>query len=152
MKLSREVFLQVVKNTPLVSIDLIVRDGQGKVLLGRRANEPARGSWFVPGGSIRKDERLDQAFRRICRAELGFELEREQAQFLGVYEHLYPANFAEEPGFGTHYVVLAYEFPLPQGAVPEPDGQHDNLQWFPVPGLLREPAVHPNVKAYFTES
>ena len=151
MKLSREVFTQVVKNTPLVSIDMIVRNGSGEVLMGQRKNEPAKGSWFVPGGSIRKNETLDQAFRRIARAEMGFDFEREQARFLGPYEHFYPTNFAAEPGFGTHYVVLAYEFSFPPKAALQPDDQHDILQWFAVAELLQNPAVHPHVKAYFPE-
>ena len=69
--LPRADWLQVVRHAPLVSIDLILRDAQGRVLLGLRENEPARGLWFVPGGVIRKDETLDAAFSRIARNELG---------------------------------------------------------------------------------
>ena len=36
-------FLEVVIRAPLVSIDLIVRDAAGRVLLGLRRNAPARG-------------------------------------------------------------------------------------------------------------
>jgi colanic acid biosynthesis protein WcaH len=36
-----------------VSIDLIVRDADGRVLLGLRNNRPARDWWFVPGGIVR---------------------------------------------------------------------------------------------------
>ena len=107
--LSREDFLQLVRNAPLVSIDLIVRDAQGRVLLGLRNNRPAQGWWFVPGGIVRKGERLEQAFRRISEAELGSVHELSAARSLGHYEHLYDDNFAGEPGFGTHYVVLAWE-------------------------------------------
>ena len=49
--LSREEFLKVVENTPLVSIDLIVQDPQGRILVGYRKNRPAQNTWFVPGGS-----------------------------------------------------------------------------------------------------
>ena len=31
--------------------------------MGQRTNEPARGSWFVPGGRILKDEPLDEAMQ-----------------------------------------------------------------------------------------
>ena len=71
MRLGREEFLEVVDRAPLVSIDLAVRDAKGRVLLGKRTNEPAKGCWFVPGGRIHKNERLDAAFRRICLDELG---------------------------------------------------------------------------------
>jgi len=55
MRLGREEFLEVVERAPLVSIDLIVRRGDGLVLLGRRTNEPAKDFWFVPGGRIYKN-------------------------------------------------------------------------------------------------
>ena len=51
--LSKEDYLRVVRDAPLVSVDLIVRDAQGLVLIGLRQNRPAQGSWFVPGGVIR---------------------------------------------------------------------------------------------------
>ena len=64
-------FLDVVRLTPLISIDLIVVDDHARVLLGRRVNRPALGAWFVPGGRIHKDESLGGAFSRIVREELG---------------------------------------------------------------------------------
>jgi colanic acid biosynthesis protein WcaH len=52
--LNKDEFAQVVRNTPLVSIDLIIRDPDQYVLVGFRTNEPAKGKWFVPGGVVRK--------------------------------------------------------------------------------------------------
>ncbi len=148
--LSPEEFLWIVARTPLVAIDLIVRDDTGRVLLGMRRNPPAQGTWYVPGGRILKDEPLDEAFRRITRAELGVEVERSRAVFRGVYEHFHPDNFAGQPGITTHYVVLAYE--LPPGMVPErlPSEQHTAYRWWTVPELLAHPQVHPYTKAYFS--
>lgn len=62
-----EKFLQTVDATPLVAIDLIVPNQNGGYLLGHRVNKPAQGFWFVPGGRIRKNERLDDAFRDCMR-------------------------------------------------------------------------------------
>src|ERR1041384_3308363 len=86
-------FERVVRFTPLVSIDIIVSSRDGRVLLGRRKNEPARNSFFVPGGRITKNESLEAAFKRITLAELGFPMELSQARFLGVYQHIYRENF-----------------------------------------------------------
>lgn len=65
MWLSDETFKSVIQHTPLISIDLIVRNEQGEVLLGKRVNAPAKGYWFVPGGRVRKNETLDDAFVRL---------------------------------------------------------------------------------------
>jgi len=91
-----------------VSIDLIVENPQGEFLLGQRVNPPAQGFWFVPGGRIRKNETLADAFRRISATELGVSLPLSRAQLLGAYEHIYNDNFLAEPGINTHYVVLGY--------------------------------------------
>ena len=104
--LNKDEFARVVRNAPLVAIDLIVRDPERRVLVGLRTNEPAKGNWFVPGGVVRKCERLTDAFARIVKAEIGLEASIGNAKFIGVYEHLYDNNVFGEEGFGTHYVVL----------------------------------------------
>jgi colanic acid biosynthesis protein WcaH len=146
--LSHEDFLHVVRNAPLLSIDLIVRDPDGLVLVGLRNNRPARGWWFVPGGIVRKDERLDRAFRRISEAELGSVHEINTARFVGHYEHLYEDNFAGEPGFGTHYLVLAWELVLPPGGSDFPLQQHRDYRWVPLEELASDSTIHPNTRAY----
>jgi colanic acid biosynthesis protein WcaH len=149
MKLDPETFLKIVKLTPLVSIDLIILNENDEVLLGYRKNRPAKDSWFVPGGKILKDERIPAAIRRISHTELGLELDPLLARFKGVYEHLYPDNFAGRDGISTHYVVLANEFHLPPGALVLGDDQHSELRWWPVMELLSAPDVHVNTKSYF---
>lgn len=65
MNLDTEVFKTVVASTPLISMDLIVQNDAGQVLLGYRNNRPAQGFWFVPGGRILKDEHFEVAFGRL---------------------------------------------------------------------------------------
>jgi colanic acid biosynthesis protein WcaH len=152
MKLDPKTFLEVVRLSPLVSIDLIVRDSQGRVLLGLRNNRPAQNTWFVPGGRIAKDERIATALVRVAHEELGIELDLSQAHFKGVYEHLYPDNFADAPGIDTHYIVLAHEVWLEHLPDELPTDQHHDYRWFSVAELLADPQVHSNTKAYFPPS
>src|ERR1041384_3318913 len=147
--LERSKFREIVMHTPLIAIDLVVRDSAGKVLIGLRKNGPAKSTWFVPGGRILKDERIRAAFARITATELGTEVNLELARFLGVYEHLYTANFADEPGFGTHYVILAHEIQN-FSADGLPSAQHSDYRWLHESELLADPAVHAYTKAYFT--
>ena len=149
MSPDEKTLLEIVRHTPLVSIDLLVYNPKGEVLLGLRRNRPAQGTWFVPGGRIRKDERIPQAIQRIAKAELGLELDPSQAKFKGVYEHLYEDNFAGEQGISTHYIVLAYEFHLAGEVEIKGDHQHARFHWWNISGLLAAPDVHPNTKAYF---
>ncbi|HEY5913671.1 MAG TPA: GDP-mannose mannosyl hydrolase [Verrucomicrobiae bacterium] len=145
----REQFSEVVRLTPLVAIDLVVRSSRGQVLVGRRTNDPAKGVFFVPGSRITKNETRAAAFERITREELGVTVPIEQARFLGVYEHLYSTNRFGLDGFGTHYITLAYELVLAIDLKDLPADQHGEYHWMTPEDLLASPEVHENTKAYF---
>src|SRR5271169_5446163 len=147
--LAAQDFAAVVRLTPLVSMDLLVRAPDGRVLVGRRVNEPAKNCFFLVGGRITKNESRAAAFRRLAREELGAELNIEQARFLGVYDHFYPTNRFEREGFGTHYVVLGYELKMFVEPAALPKEQHGEYVWMTEADLLKSPAVHENTKAYF---
>lgn len=149
--LEQSKFREVVKNAPLVSMDLIVKNQSNEVLLGLRKRSPAKSTWFVPGGRIWKDEKIDAAFRRITESEVGIALDLKNARFLGIFEHLYKENFADEPGFGTHYIVLAYEIKLLTEHPALPLIQHSDYQWMSEKHLLQDTAVHPYTKDYFLQ-
>lgn len=149
MQLTQEDFLEIVKRTPLISIDLLVKDEMNQVLVGWRKNRPAQNTWFVPGGRIHKNELIADAFLRITQKELGVEIRKEDATFLGVFEHLYQDNYGGVPGFGTHYVVHAYEIRSSVHKIKPPTEQHSQYRWLSQDELLAHKDVHENTKAYF---
>lgn len=141
---------------PLVSMDLNVMNQQGQALLGFRKNEPAKNTWFVPGGRIRKDESFRSAFARIVRDELGLSADLgasaniDDAVFIGVFEHHYPAKEHVAIGSSVHYVVLAYRLVATGDSLSGlPTSQHADWRWFDVAAVLADPSVHANTKAYF---
>lgn len=146
--LEEDVFRQIVAKTPLISVDLIVRNKQEQVLLGLRLNRPAQGYWFVPGGRIRKDERIEAAFRRLTITELGCAYVIDNARFLGVYEHFYDDNFYDK-NFTTHYVVLGYEILIQENELNLPKEQHAKYRWNTIEQIISDPSVHDNTKLYF---
>ena len=147
--LNRDNMLFIVKHTPLVSIDLIIRNPHSEIFLGFRTNRPAKNFWFVPGGRICKNERINDAMMRISSNEFGVVLGMNQVFFKGVYEHLYEDDFTGENQVGTHYVVLAYEAELDLSMENLPMDQHSQYKWFSVNDILRNETVHENTKAYF---
>ena len=53
-----------------VTVDVVIltiHSGKLKVLLVKRANEPFRGKWSIPGGFIRLSENLDDAALRVLK-------------------------------------------------------------------------------------
>jgi colanic acid biosynthesis protein WcaH len=149
LKLEKKEFMQVISNTPLVSIDLIAKDERGRILLGLRRNKPAQGYWFVPGGRIYKDERIEAALARIGQEELGFPLDDSVVKFLGVFQHFYEDNFAGEEGIRTHYVVLGCEVTHPVSLEQLPSSQHEDWRFWEIDDLMMSGEVHGNTKAYF---
>ncbi|MCG6202398.1 GDP-mannose mannosyl hydrolase [Psychromonas antarctica] len=140
------IFKTVIESTPLISIDIIVRNDKGQILLGKRTNRPAQGYWFVPGGRVLKDEPFERAFNRLMKAELG--LNKAQSSFKGIYQHFYDDNFFGDK-FTTHYIVLAYDISFNGELSSLPVDQHSNYQWFDESELLVDESVHKHSKWYF---
>lgn len=149
-RVPRAAFKSLVRWAPIVSIDLIILNRANEVLLGYRANRPARNKWFVPGGRIFKGERIPEAMERIAYQETGIEIRPASAEFAGVHEHFYRNSvFSGSRRLPTHYVVLAFKIRLRKDPDLHPDRQHRKLCWFRPDGLLRLGTVHKNTKAYF---
>jgi mutator protein MutT len=59
---------------PIVGVGAIVLDGD-RVLLVKRAHEPLKGEWSVPGGAVDVGETLEEAIRREVREETCLDIE-----------------------------------------------------------------------------
>lgn len=143
-------FRQIIDATPLVSVDLLVRNGNNEILLGKRLNRPAQGFWFVPGGRIRKNEIIADAISRVARSEIGIELKRTDGNLIGAFDHIYEDNYWGDAEVNTHYVVLAFSFYVASTAAIYPDDQHAELNWWAISDILQSSEVHVNTKAYCT--
>jgi colanic acid biosynthesis protein WcaH len=147
-------FQHAVAALPLVSVDWVLTNPSGELLVGQRLNAPARGAWFTPGGRIRKGEPLAEALRRVAAEELGLAEERaatltRRGELMGAWDHFYPdATFSHT--VPTHYVNLPYAARLTEAEVSAlrlPVGeQHGHWQWLPLASAAER--VHEHVKPY----
>lgn len=149
MFLQKDEFLNIIDKTPLVSIDLIMVNNKNEALLGCRNNKPAQGFWFVPGGRIQKNETIKMAYERILKSETGLNIPFDKTNLLGVYDHIYNDNFAEEEGVNTHYVVIGLKITIPENATIANDNQHSAFKWISISELIGSEQVHQNTKNYF---
>ncbi len=87
---------------PLVGVGAIIFRGE-EVLLVRRGQEPARGSWSLPGGLVELGEPLSAAIRREIAEETGLTV-----RLLGVaavLERIFPDDAGK---IAYHYVLIDY--------------------------------------------
>jgi len=110
MLLDKEIFKFVVQNTPLISIDFLIKK-DNKYLLGKRVNSPAKGFYFTIGGRIFKNETIEEAQKRILKEELNLTFSTLNPQisilFIGIFEHFYEDSIFGDD-ISTHYINLAY--------------------------------------------
>lgn len=141
---------------PLVSVDWVVTNPDGQLLLGQRINAPARGWWFTPGGRIRKNEALAQAMLRVGHDELGLMPDTcrrllSKARLMGAWDHFY-ADSVFDASVSTHYVNLPHWLALTWDEVALlklPVGeQHGAWQWLPLADAAQSPLVHSYVRPY----
>ena len=138
----------MIKQTQIVSIDLIIKNKNNKYLLGKRKNNPAKGTLFTPGGRVFKNEQMRDGLKRILKDETGI-IKFQQVKFLGVYDHIYDNNFRDNE-FGTHYVSHAYIIYLTsQPDLKEMDDQHTEYYWLTRKQILENADCHIYVKNFF---
>lgn len=58
---------------PVAGVAVVVRDAEGRVLLGRRARGAYAGLWCIPCGYVEWDEHVREAAEREFREETGLE-------------------------------------------------------------------------------
>jgi ADP-ribose pyrophosphatase YjhB (NUDIX family) len=99
---------------------------EGRVLLGRRNDEPSAGLWDIPGGFLNEHEHPEEALRREVREETGLDIEI--GEFLGVWMQEY-----------VHRNVLCLTWlARPAGGEERPGDDLVELRWF-APDELPEP-------------
>lgn len=87
---------------PIVGVGGIIRKGS-RVLLVRRAVEPLKGKWSIPGGAVEVGEELTTALRREMREETGLKV-----RVQGVVEVLDRIQTTPDGRVQYHYVLIDY--------------------------------------------
>jgi 8-oxo-dGTP diphosphatase len=97
---------------------VVVRDNS--LLMVKRAQEPARGLWSIPGGRLQRGEYLTDAVRREVKEETGLDVE--VGDLLGLFE------VVGDP----HYVILDYVASTEDGSEPSAGDDVSEVRWVPL--------------------
>ncbi|MBI4479180.1 MAG: NUDIX hydrolase [Acidobacteria bacterium] len=119
---------------PLVGVGGVVIDGD-RVLLVRRAREPLKGEWSLPGGLVEVGESLAAAVRREMAEETGLEVRVE-----GIVKVLDRITFAKgrdaKKRVKYHYVLVDFLCRVESGDLRASSDVSD-ARWIPRRDLAR---------------
>lgn len=120
--MSDEEFRAVYARVPRLTVDLVVTNGAGQLYLTRRAIDPCKGQWHLPGGTVRFGEPLEEAVRRVAARELGIRVRASEPR--GHIE--YPSHYLNglDSPVGLVFEVTDYT------GQPVPNGEAADGGWF----------------------
>lgn len=125
----------MVQSLPIACADVIVKRGK-HYLLVRRRDEPLRGSLWVPGGRILKNEPSKVAAERKVLEETGIKVK--DLKFIGYYEDFYDRSAF---GVGSHTISMVFEGEALPGNVTIDSHSYDYVWSDYVPAMLMEKLV-----------
>lgn len=109
--LPEELFLFVTRITPIINVDLLIKNEQNHTLLTWRDDGYCPPGWHVPGGIVRYKETIAERVKAVAKNELGTEVEFNPAP-LAINEVIH--NTRKNRG---HFISLLYQCRL----VTQPD-------------------------------
>ena len=69
--LPQELFFFISRLTPLVNIDMLIKDKFGRTLLSWRDDQFVGAGWHLPGGIVRFKETLEVRLLKVAKKEIG---------------------------------------------------------------------------------
>lgn len=113
--LPEEVFLFVSRLTPMVNVDLLIKDEKGRTLLSWRDDEYAGTGWHLPGGILRFKEKFETRILKVANKEIG----------VGVEFNLIPVAVNQiicDHDTRGHFISLLYKCFLSNKFIPKNTG------------------------------
>ena len=66
-----DVFYYISQTTPLINVDLLIKDEKKRTLLAWRDDKYSGQGWHIPGGIIRFKETLETRVQKVAETEVG---------------------------------------------------------------------------------
>lgn len=126
--LPEPIFYFISRLTPMVNVDLLIQDGEGRTLLAWRDDIWSGKGWHLPGGIVRFQEKLERRIAKVAEIEVGHPVTFDP-QPCAMHEIIDPAKTTR-----GHFISLLYRCYLPPGFLPDNRHKTPNdpgfLQWF----------------------
>ncbi|MDD4325993.1 MAG: NUDIX hydrolase [Candidatus Bathyarchaeota archaeon] len=109
---------------PIVGIGVVIVD-QGKIVLIKRSNDPAKGKWAVPGGIVELGESTEDAVIREAKEETCLTVEN--PRLLDVVTQVV---YDDESKLKYHHIIIDYLVDVKSGDI-QAASDAAELHWVP---------------------
>lgn len=104
--LPEDIFLFISRITPIINVDLLIKNNKNHTLLTWRDDGYWAPGWHIPGGIIRFRETISDRIKAVAASELGAEITFKKDP-LAINESIHPSR-----KFRGHFISLLYECAL----------------------------------------
>lgn len=125
--LPNEMFRFISRITPLINVDLLIKDENRRTLLSWRDDQYAGKGWHIPGGIIRFKETFETRIKEVAKSEIGAKIKFDSNP-MAINQLI-----NKECGIRGHFISILYKCSLPSVFVPENKGLKETdagyLKW-----------------------
>jgi len=105
-----DVFYFISSVTPLVNVDLMIKNQQGGILLAWRDDQYAGTGWHLPGGIVRFKEKIEERIKKVALTEVGVDVCYD-GHPLAIREIMHETRMVR-----GHFISFLFECTLEKGA------------------------------------
>ncbi|HEC73617.1 MAG TPA: NUDIX hydrolase [Methylophaga aminisulfidivorans] len=113
--LPQSVFYFITRLTPMVNVDLLIKDKNNRTLLAWRDDEFAGAGWHVPGGIVRYKETLEQRIQQVALTEIGQKVQYDS-------KHIALNEIHRTHSTRGHFISFLYSCSIGDAFVPNNEG------------------------------
>ena len=115
--LPEDLFYYISSTTPIINVDLLIKDENGRTLLAWRDDKYVdRKGWHIPGGIVRYKETLETRIKKVAETEIGADIDFDPVP-ISINQMIHPER--ETRG---HFVSLLYKCFLSNTFIPKNKG------------------------------
>ncbi|HCJ67563.1 MAG TPA: NUDIX hydrolase [Elusimicrobia bacterium] len=122
-----DLFYYISSVTPLVNVDLLIKDDKGRTLLSWRDDQYSGRGWHLPGGIVRFKETLETRLKKVAETELktSIDYDLNPIAINEIIDH--------KKNIRAHFISILYRCSLSSTFVPENKGKKSTdkgyLKW-----------------------
>lgn len=141
-----DLYKTILDKMPVTTVDVVIVNQDGKALVMRRNNEPAKGSYYTIGGRLHKNETLLDCVIRILKLEAGISVGASRLKLIGVMEEIFENSPWVEINY--HCVNVFFKLSVNDSDISDikMDNQHSDFIWVGTDDLenlnVHEYAIH----------